>query len=44
MALMGGAILAMFVSVAADILRGRVVEPWQATRAMNLPLLAELRS
>ena len=43
-ALMGGAILAMFVSAAADILRGRVVEPWQATRAMNLPHLAELRS
>ena len=41
-AIMGGAILAMFVSVSADVLRGRIVEPWQTSRAMNLPLLAEL--
>ena len=41
-AIMGGAILATFVSVSADVLRGRIVEPWQTSRAMNLPLLAEL--
>ncbi len=40
--LMGGLILAAFVTTATDILRGKVVESWQIARSMNLPLLAEI--
>jgi hypothetical protein len=42
--LLGGAILAAFVTTATDILSGKVVEPWQVARGMNLPLLAEIRN
>lgn len=42
--LMGGLILAAFVTTATDILRGKVVETWQVARGMNLPLLAEIRN
>ncbi len=41
--LIGAAIVATFVTTATDILRGRVVESWQVSRRMNLPLLAEIR-
>ena len=41
--LMGGLVLAAFVTTATDILRGKVVESWQIARSMNLPLLAEIR-
>ena len=41
--LMGGLVLAAFVTTLTDILRGKVVESWQIARSMNLPLLAEIR-
>ena len=41
--LMAAAIVASFVTTALDIVRGRVVEPWQVTRRLGLPLLAELK-
>ena len=40
--LMAGAMLAAFVTAATDLSRGKVVEPWQVVRGLNLPLLAEL--
>lgn len=42
--LLASAIVATFVTTATDVLRGRIVEPWQVARKMNLPLLAELPS
>ncbi len=41
--LMGGVILAAFVTTTTDVMRGKVVETWQVARGMNLPLLAEIR-
>ena len=40
--LMAGGMLAAFVTAATDLSRGKVVEPWQVVRGLNLPLLAEL--
>lgn len=40
--ILAGLMLAAFACAATDLLRGKVVEPWQVARSMNLPLLAEL--
>jgi uncharacterized protein involved in exopolysaccharide biosynthesis len=40
--ILAGAMLAAFVTAATDLSRGKVVEPWQVVRGLNLPLLAEL--
>jgi hypothetical protein len=42
--LIGAGLIAAFVTTLIDVLRGRVVEPWQVTKRLNLPLLADLRS
>ena len=39
--LAGGAAVA--VAVAADTRKGAIIEPWQVTRKLNLPVLAELK-
>lgn len=43
-ALIGAGIVGAFVTTLLDILRGRVVEPWQITKRLNIPLLADLKS
>jgi uncharacterized protein involved in exopolysaccharide biosynthesis len=40
--MLAGLLLAAFVTAATDLSRGKVVEPWQVARGLNLPLLAEL--
>jgi len=40
--LLGGVVLALFCSVAADLRSRRVVERWQLERQLDLPVLAEL--
>ncbi len=40
--ILAGAMLAAFVTAATDLSKGKVVEPWQVSRGLNLPLLAEL--
>ena len=40
--ILAGAMLAAFVTAATDLSGGKVVEPWQVARGLNLPLLAEL--
>ena len=40
--LIGAGILATFVTTALDVLRGRILEPWQASRRLNLPLLVDI--
>ena len=40
--LIGAAILATFVTTSLDVLRGRILEPWQASRRLNLPLLVDI--
>lgn len=40
--LIAAGILATFVTTALDVLRGRILEPWQASRRLNLPLLVEI--
>ncbi len=40
--LIAAAILATFVTTALDVLRGRILEPWQASRRLNLPLLVDI--
>jgi uncharacterized protein involved in exopolysaccharide biosynthesis len=42
--LIASAIVGAFVTTLVDVLRGRVVEPWQITRRVNLPLLADLKN
>jgi uncharacterized protein involved in exopolysaccharide biosynthesis len=42
--LIAAAMVGAFVTTLADVLRGRVVEPWQITRKLNLPLLADLKN
>lgn len=39
----GGLFLGFFLSLARDILGGRVLESWQVKRALRLPVLAELQ-
>lgn len=38
----GAALLATFVTSVLDVRRGRVLEPWQASRRLNLPLLVDI--
>lgn len=40
--LIAAGILATFVTTALDVLRGRILEPWQASRRLNLPLLVDI--
>ena len=40
--LIGAAILATFLTTALDVLRGRILEPWQASRRLSLPLLVDI--
>jgi LPS O-antigen subunit length determinant protein (WzzB/FepE family) len=40
--LLGGAALAFFASVVADLRTGRVIETWQVERKLRLSVLAEL--
>ena len=40
--LIAALLLAAIVAAAADILRGRFVEPWQISKRLDLPVLAEL--
>ncbi len=42
--ILAGAIVGAFVTTLADVLRGRVVEPWQVTRSTGLPLLSDLKN
>jgi hypothetical protein len=42
--LLAAALVGAFVTTLVDVLRGRVVEPWQVTRKLNLPLLADLKN
>jgi uncharacterized protein involved in exopolysaccharide biosynthesis len=41
--LLGGLGMAFFVAALADLRGGRVVERWQVERAMDLPILGEIR-
>jgi uncharacterized protein involved in exopolysaccharide biosynthesis len=43
LSLIGGGIVGAALTTMLDILRGRVVEAWQVSRRMNLPVLAELK-
>ena len=40
--IIGAAMLATFVTTALDVLRGRIEEPWQASRRLSLPLLVDI--
>ncbi len=40
--LIGAAMLATFVTTALDVVRGRIEEPWQASRRLSLPLLVDI--
>jgi hypothetical protein len=42
--LFASALVGAFVTTLVDVLRGRVVEPWQVTHKLNLPLLADLKN
>lgn len=48
MAVLGALVLALFAgfgsALLADLRRGRLVEPWQIERRLNLPVLAEVES
>jgi hypothetical protein len=41
--ILGGIAFALFVSIAADIRSGMIVERWQIERRLGLPVLADLR-
>jgi hypothetical protein len=41
--LMGGVAMALFAATVADLRAGRVVERWQVERALDLPVLGEIR-
>lgn len=40
---LGGLVLALFVSAAADLRSGIVIEPWQVERALDLPIVGGMR-
>jgi hypothetical protein len=40
--LIGAAILATFLTTVLDVLKGRILEPWQASRRLSLPLLVDI--
>jgi uncharacterized protein involved in exopolysaccharide biosynthesis len=41
--IIGGMVLGMFGGGVKDLLRGRFIEPWQVSRRLRLPLLAEVK-
>ncbi len=41
--IVAGLLAALFVAALADLTKGAFVEPWQITRKLNLPVLAELK-
>ena len=41
---LGGVLLALFVTAALDVRSGQILEPWQLERTLGLPVLGEMRA